>query len=384
VSPQAGLAAARRLTVKVGSSQLVGWETGAPRLERFEAVAADIAALRARGVEIVLVSSGAVALGRPRLGLSARRPLSLEEKQAAAAAGQTALIQTWERAFAPHGFPAAQALLSPSDTENRGRWLNSRNTLSTLLALGAVPVVNENDTVATEELRYGDNDRLAARTAQLAGADLLVILSDVDGLYDADPARNPGARHIPRVERLTETIRSHAGAARADSPGTGGMATKLAAAEISTQAGCAAVIARGDAAHPLLQLETGGRATWFPAATSPARARRAWIAAAVSPSGRLTLDAGALAAVRSGASLLPAGVHSVDGRFSRGEPVRLLAPDGTGVATGLPAYDSEECRRIAGRRSGEIEALLGYRRGAALVHADDLVLDDQADGDAQP
>lgn len=370
------LSAARRAVVKIGSAQLVDWASGAPRPERFAAVARDVGALRARGVEIVLVSSGAVALGRPRLGLHARRELQLDEKQAAAAAGQTVLIQTWDTAFAAHGAHAAQVLLSPADTEHRSRWLNARNTLSALIALGAVPVVNENDTVATEELRYGDNDRLAARTAQLIGADLLVILSDVDGLYDADPALDPDAAFIAQVDRITEEIRARAGGARGRSPGSGGMATKIAAAEIAARAGCETVITRGDRDHPLLGLEAGARATWFSASTSPENARRAWIAAAIKAEARLVLDAGAVQAVQSGKSLLPAGITAVKGKFGKGEPVRLETPDGAAFATGLPGYDSDECSRIAGCNSSEIGNRLGYRRAVSVIHADDLVLDE--------
>ncbi len=371
-----GLAGVRRMVIKIGSAQLVEWASGAPRLDRFAVVARDIGALRTRGLEIVLVSSGAVALGRPRLGLHQRRELQLDEKQAAAAAGQTVLIQTWDAALAAHGAHAAQVLLSPADTEHRSRWLNARNTLSALVALGAIPVVNENDTVATEELRYGDNDRLAARTAQLTGADLLVILSDVDGLYDADPALNPDAAFIAQVDTITDEIRARAGGTRGRSPGSGGMATKIAAAEIAAQAGCETVITRGDRAHPLLGLDEGARATWFSARTSPENARRAWIATAIRADARLVLDAGAVRAVKSGKSLLPAGIVAVKGQFGKGEPVRLEGPDGAAFATGLTGYDSDECGRIAGCNSSEIDSRLGYRRAVSVIHADDLVLDE--------
>ena len=368
------LAAARRIVVKVGSAQLIDPVCGGPRLDRFDAVAADLAAFAGKGVEMVLVTSGAVALGRPRLGFSPGEPLLLDQKQACAAAGQARLIQAWDAALAPHGRPAAQALLSPADTEHRPRWLNARNTLRTLLRLGAVPVINENDTVATQELRFGDNDRLAARAAQLCAADLLVILSDVDGLYDRDP-RQPGARHIPQVDEITPMIEAMAGPARASGPGTGGMASKIAAARIAAAAGCATVITRGDLGRPLVRLADGAPATLFRARTDPDSARRAWITGSLARGGALHLDAGAAEAVRAGKNLLPAGVARVEGRFDRGEAVRLIAPDGRLVGLGVAAYDDAEARRIAGLRTADAEAALGYRRGVALVHASDLVLE---------
>lgn len=369
------LAAAPRLVIKIGSAQLIDPQTGAPRADRFAALAADIAELRGRGQETVLVSSGAVALGRPRLGLSPRQRLSLEHKQAAAAAGQALLIQMWDQAFAFHGFPAAQALLSPDDTELRPRWLNARNTIEALLSFGAVPVINENDTVATEKLRFGDNDKLAARTAQLSGAQLLVIMSDVDGLYDRDPSE-PGAQHMPDIPVITPEIEALAGPPRPGA-GTGGMASKIAAARIATAAGCAVVITSGAPARPLEALREGARATWFTAHGSPETARRAWIQGALAPTGTLHLDAGAQRAVMSGHSLLPAGVTRVDGAFRRGDTVRLSGPDGASFATGIAGYDGEDARRIAGLRSKAVEATLGYRRGAALVHAGDIVLDSE-------
>lgn len=373
--PSTLLVNARRIVIKIGSAQLIDRVTGRANMGCFHALALDIAGLRQRGVEVVLVSSGAVALGRPRLNLPASRKLRLDEKQAAAAAGQTVMIQTWDQAFTAHGFHAAQALLSPSDTENRRRWLNSRTTLETLLQLGAVPVVNENDTVATEELRYGDNDRLAARVAQLVSADLLVILSDVDGLYDADPSTHPGAAHIPTVDAITPEIVALAGPARLSGAGTGGMATKLAAAEMAMAAGCSAVITRGDGERPVSALIEGARATWFRASVSPASAKRVWISGSLAVTGRLHLDDGATRAVKTGRSLLAAGINAVEGNFDRGGAIRLVDPTGQAFATALAGYDSHECRLIAGKQSDAIEAALGYRRGAALVHADDLVLD---------
>lgn len=367
---------ARRIVIKIGSAQLVDWRTGQAHMGRFYALGCEIAALRKRGVEVVLVSSGSVALGRPRLNLPANQDLRLDEKQAAAAAGQPVIIQTWDQEFTKHGFHAAQALLSPSDTESRGRWINSRNTLDTLLHLGAVPVVNENDTVATEKLRYGDNDRLAARVAQLVSADLLVILSDVDGLYDSDPTSNPDAEHIPYVETVTQEISDLAGPTRAETAGTGGMATKIAAAEMAMAAGCSTVITRGDREQPIMALLDGARATWFQAEVSPQSAKRVWIANSLAHEGRLFLDEGATKAVKQGHSLLAAGITDVEGRFGRGHAIRLVDHKGEEFATALPGYDSDECRVIAGCQSDEIEAALGYKRGYALVHATDLVLDD--------
>lgn len=367
---------ARRIVIKVGSAQLVDWRTGQAHMGRFYALGCEIATLRKRGVEVVVVSSGSVALGRPRLNLPNSEELHLNEKQAAAAAGQPVIIQTWDQEFTKHGFHAAQALLSPSDTESRRRWINSRNTLDTLIRLGAVPVVNENDTVATEKLRYGDNDRLAARVAQLVSADLLIILSDVDGLYDSDPSSNPDAKHIPFVENITEAITGLAGPARADTAGTGGMATKISAAEMAMAAGCSTVITRGDREQPITDLLNGARATWFEAAVSPESAKRVWIANALAPEGKLFLDAGAAKAVKQGHSLLAAGITGVEGQFGRGHAIRLVDPDDHEFASALPGYDSDECRAIAGHQSDEIESLLGYKRGYALVHASDLVLDE--------
>ena len=374
-SPADLLRSARRIVIKVGSAQLIDKSSGRANMRCFDAIAADIAALRQRGVEVVLVSSGAVALGRPRLSLPTARKLRLDEKQAAAAAGQTVLIQTWDQAFTPHGFHAAQALLSPSDTENRRRWLNSRTTLETLLQLGAVPVVNENDTVATEELRYGDNDRLAARVAQLVSADLLAILSVVDGLYDADPSTHPEAVHIPVVDAITPMITALAGPSRAGTAGTGGMATKIAAAEMAMAAGCSAVITRGNGGRPVSDLLEGARATWFRASVSPESAKRVWIAGSLAVTGRLHLDSGAARAVQAGRSLLAAGITQVEGHFERGSAIRLVDSAGQPFATALAGYDSHECRLIAGKQSDDIEAALGYKRGVALVHATDLVLD---------
>ena len=366
------LTRARRIVVKVGSALLVGAD-GAPDAAWLAAFTADLARLRARGQQVLVVSSGAVALGRRRLGL-ARRSLTLPEKQAAAAAGQSALMRAWETALEPHGIVAAQVLLTRDDTEVRHRWLNARATVETLLALGVVPVVNENDTVVTEEIRYGDNDRLAARVAQMIGADALVLLSDIDGLYTGDPRRDPGARHIPRVTHLTPEIEAMAGGANAASGvGTGGMATKIAAARIAQAAGCATIVTLGSRPAPLAAVETGEPATVFAAALSAKAAYKAWIAGSLAPAGSLTVDAGAARALATGKSLLPAGVTVVAGRFEKGDAVIVRDEAGHEIARGLSRYDSADAERIRGLKSDAIEPVLGLTEGP-LIHADDLAL----------
>ena len=372
------IAAARRIVIKVGSALLVG-ETGAADRDWLATLAADAAHLRAEGKEVLIVSSGAIALGRRRLGLTSAKPLDLEEKQAAAAAGQSLLMRAWEEAFEPHGLAVAQVLLTRDDTEVRRRWLNARATVETLLRLGAIPVVNENDTVATEEIRYGDNDRLAARVAQMIGADLLVLLSDVDGLYTADPRRDPSAAHIPVVAALTPEIEAMAGGANASGGvGTGGMATKLAAARIAHGAGCATLITLGrrDDVGPLQAIAKGARATLFTPHATPAAAYKQWIAGSLSPQGALVVDAGAAAALKNGKSLLPAGVRTVEGGFERGDAVLIKSADGRSIAKGLAAYGATEAGLILGLKSDAIEAVLGYRGRPALVHRDDLVWTD--------
>ena len=374
-SAASALAASRRLVLKVGSALLIA--DGRPNGPRLAALGQEIADLRARGVEVVVVSSGAVALGRGRLGLS--KSARLDEKQAAAAAGQSLLMQAWETALSPHGLIPAQVLLTRDDTERRRRWLNARSTLDALLRLKAVPVVNENDTVATEEIRYGDNDRLAARTAQLARADLLVLLSDIDGLYDADPRSNPNAAHLPLVETLTPEVMAMAGEANASaSVGTGGMRTKLEAARIARSAGCATVIASGLTERPLAAVLDGARATLIPAPAGPMAAWKSWIAGSVDPAGRLVVDDGAVAALRAGKSLLPSGVRAVEARFDRGDSVRVVTPDGRSAAVGLAAFSAEEMTLIQGRQTGEIEGLVGYRGPQVAIHRDDLVLEGDA------
>lgn len=368
------LAAARRIVFKVGSALLVDAETGAPNHAWLKAFCDDAAALRERGQQIVVVSSGAVALGRRRLGLTGQKSLSLPEKQAAAAAGQSLLMRAWEEAFEPHGIGVAQILMTRDDTETRRRWLNARATVETLIGLGVAPVVNENDTVVTEEIRYGDNDRLAARVAQLAGADLLVLLSDIDGLYTADPRRDPTAQHLPLISEITPQIEAMAGGANAATGvGTGGMATKIAAARIARAAGCATLITLGSRPHPLRAIAEGAKATLIEAGASPAAAYKAWIAGSLAPQGWVSIDAGAVAALAKGKSLLAAGVRAVEGPFDKGDAVRVRDENGREVARGLVRYDSADAHRIAGLRSDAIEAELGFTEGP-MIHADDLAV----------
>ncbi len=377
VGPNAAsaLGAARRIVVKIGSSLLIDAATRQPTRDWLAAVASDLAALKAERREVIVVSSGSIALGRGRLpALGAR----LEDKQAAASVGQSLLMAAWSGALDPHGLIAGQVLLTRDDTERRRRWLNARATVEALLTHGVIPIVNENDTVATEEIRYGDNDRLAARTAQLARADLLVLLSDVDGLYTADPRRDPNAVHLPLIETLSPDILAMGGGANADAGvGTGGMATKLAAAQIARSAGCATIIASGQTLSPLSAIRDGARATLIAAPDGPMAAYKQWIAGSLSPTGVLTLDAGAVTALKAGKSLLPAGVTGVSGAFEKGDCVRLIDPDGRAVGVGLAAYAADEAARLRGRRSDEIETMLGYRGPSVLIHRDDMVLDDR-------
>jgi glutamate 5-kinase len=366
-----GLAQAKRVVIKVGSA-LVAGEAGADAAW-LAAFAADVARLRARGQQVLVVSSGAVALGRRRLGMG-RRKLTLPEKQACAAAGQSALMRAWEEALEPHGLAVAQVLITRDDTEIRRRWLNAHATLSTLLSLGVIPVVNENDTVVTEEIRYGDNDRLAARVAQMIGAEALVLLSDIDGLYTADPRSNPSAEHMPRISQLTPQIEAMAGGANASAGvGTGGMATKIMAARIAQSAGCATIITLGRRPAPLAAIEAGEKATVIEPSVSVAAAYKAWIAGSLATSGAVIVDEGAAAALATGKSLLPAGMRAVEGRFDRGDAVVVVDEAGREIGRGLVRYDSDDAERIRGLKSDAIEGVLGFSYGP-MIHADDLAL----------
>ena len=360
-----------RIVVKIGSALLV--EQGELKRSWLNALVADVVKLSDSGAEVLLVSSGSIALGRGILGLPGG-PLKLEESQAAAAAGQIALAQAYADALGAHGKKAGQILLTLGDTEERRRYLNARATIGTLLKLGAVPIINENDSVATSEIRYGDNDRLAARVATMASADCLVLLSDIDGLYTAPPQQNPDAVFLPEVPRITHEIESMAGSAGSELS-RGGMKTKIDAGKIATAAGTSMVITSGKELNPLQRLDQGARGTWFPALSSPASARKAWIGGHLEPRGEIRLDAGAVKAMTSGKSLLPAGVTSVSGSFSRGDAVTLLNPEGRIIGRGLIAYDADEAQLIAGRNSREIEAIVGYPGRAEMIHRDDLVLE---------
>ena len=367
----------RRITVKIGSALLVDRQTGLKR-QWLQALVADIAGLRSAGAEVLVVSSGAIALGRNILGLG-RGPLKLEESQAAAAAGQIALAGAWSEELSKLGLKSGQILVTLGDTEERRRYLNARATIGTLLKMGAVPVINENDTVATSEIRYGDNDRLAARVGTMMESDLLILLSDIDGLYTAPPQLNPDAEFIPFVERITPEIEGMAGAA-ASELSRGGMRTKLDAGKIATAAGTAMIITRGDRLHPLAAIDSGERTTFFQPSERPVRGYKTWIAGQLEPAGRLSVDAGAVKALLDGKSLLPAGVTLVSGTFERGDTVAVLGPNGLEIARGLVGYDSADAVRIAGLKTAEIGNVLGHDARSALVHRDDLVMTRSADG----
>lgn len=367
---------ARRLVIKMGSALLVDEAAGAIQHARLAGLAEDVVQLRSAGVEVMIVTSGAIAVGRRHLGFAAG-PLKLEEKQAAAACGQVRLAHAYQEALAAHQVTAAQILLTIDDTEERRRYLNARNTINTLLAAGAVPIINENDTVTTAEIRFGDNDRLAARVAAMMSADTLLLLSTIDGMYSADPSRDPNAEWIPRVDAITPEIEAAAGAA-GSADASGGMQTKLAAARIAMAAGCHMVIARGDVERPVAALHAGARCTWFVSKATPRAARKQWIAASLQPRGTLTIDAGAEAALATGRSLLPAGVGAVEGDFERGEAVTVIGTAGGLIGRGLSAYSADDARRIMGHKTGEIERILGYRGRDAIIHRDDLVLEESA------
>lgn len=366
------LAQSRRVVIKVGSALLVQSGTGQLNRVWLESLASDIAELRAQGREVLLVSSGAIALGRRSLGLAAGR-LKLEESQAAAAVGQIRLAHAWKEVLESHELGVAQILLTLSDTEERRRYLNARSTINTLLRLGSIPVINENDTVATAEIRYGDNDRLAARVAQMVGADCLLLLSDVDGLYTADPTRDPQAQFIPEVRAITPEIEKMAAGSASD-VGSGGMATKVAAAKIAVAAGCHMCVSLGRELHPVRRIAQGERCSWFYPISTPAAFRKQWIAGALKPAGEIFVDAGAAQALRRGKSLLPAGVTAVVGLFERGDALIVRDESGVELARGLSAYSSRDAERLRGRQSQEIEALLGFRGRDELIHRDDLVL----------
>ena len=363
---------ARRVVIKIGSALLVEQATGRLNRAWMETLASDIARLRGRGQEVLLVSSGAIALGRRHLGLEPGK-LKLDESQAAAAVGQIRLAHAWKEVLDQHDLTVAQILLTFGDTEERRRYLNGRNTLATLLKLGAIPLINENDTVATAEIRYGDNDRLAARVAQMISADCLVLLSDVDGLYTADPTKDKSAVFIPEIRGITPEIEKMAGGS-SSAVGSGGMATKIAAAKIAIGAGCHMCVAIGHEMHPLKRIETGARCSWFYPATNPVTVRKQWIAGALKPAGELHVDEGAAAALKRGKSLLPAGIMHVKGKFERGDALLVRDAEGSEIARGLSAYSSDEAAQLCGRKSNEIEGLLGYRGRDEMIHRDDLVV----------
>jgi glutamate 5-kinase len=363
---------ARRVVVKVGSALLVDQDTGRLNRTWLETLIEDLLRMRKRGQQIILVSSGAIALGRRQLGL-AKGSLRLEESQAAAAVGQIRLAHAYKELLEASNVTVAQVLLTLEDSERRRRYLNARATLETLLALGALPVINENDTVATAEIRYGDNDRLAARVAQMAGADCLVLLSDVEGLFTSDPNKDSNAQFVQQVRQITPQIEAMAGAS-ASAVGSGGMTTKIMAAKIAVAAGCHMCIASGHPKHPVSRLEEGARCTWFVPHATPATARKQWIAGTLKPAGSITIDAGALKALREGKSLLPAGVVAALGRFERGDTVSVLGADGTEVARGIVAYSDVDSARIMGRKSSQIEGILGFRGRDEIIHRDDLVI----------
>ena len=361
------LTSARRVVVKIGSALLVDAASGRLRADWLRGLCADVAELRGRGIEVILVSSGSIALGRRAVGLEP--PLSVEQSQAAAAVGQIRLAAAYEEALVP--LTCAQVLLTLDDSEDRRRYLNMRATFETLLGLGVVPIVNENDTIATDEIRFGDNDRLAAQVAAMAGADVCVLLSDVDGLYTANPNIDPAARHLPVVEEITDDIAAMAGEG-VSGVSKGGMITKVMAARTATAAGCALAITLGGD-RPLAALAAGARATWFLAQDDPRTAYKRWIAA-MKPRGTVAVDPGAAEALRAGRSLLPAGVTFVGGAFGRGEPVSIEGPDGRAMGQGLIRYTADEARAIRGCRSGDIAARLGYPGRAALIHRDDMAI----------
>jgi glutamate 5-kinase len=362
----------RRIVVKVGSALLVDSAAGSLKRGWLDSLTADIASLHSEKRDVIVVSSGAIALGRAVLKLPAGT-LKLEDSQAAAAVGQIALARSWSESLSAHSIAASQVLLTLGDTEERRRYLNARSTIDRLLEWRSVPVINENDTVATTEIRYGDNDRLAARVAAMMSADLLVLLSDVDGLYDKPPAQGSGAKHVPLVARITPEIEAMAGAS-GNALSRGGMLTKIEAGKIATTAGTHMVIASGRVDHPLERIAQGAACTWFLTPANPVTARKKWIAGSLEPRGALVIDAGAVRALRSGKSLLPAGVIKIEGAFGRGDAVLVRGPDGAEVGRGLIAYDAEDADRIKGRSSADVLSVLGFTGRTEMIHRDDLVL----------
>ena len=368
------LSGAKRIVIKIGSAILVDPNTGDLNKDWLSAICKDISEVMAQDKDVIIVSSGAIAIGRKTLGLSAN-PLTLPQKQACAATGQTILTRAYADCMKDYDVTTAQALVTLGDTENRRRWLNARATLDTLISLHILPILNENDTVATDEIRYGDNDRLAARTAQMVGADTLILLSDIDGLYTADPRHNSGAKHLAEISELTPDIMAMGGGVNKHAGvGSGGMATKLAAAQIATSAGCHMCVMDGAEKAPLTRLKSGAKCSWFLAADKPQDAWHRWIGGALDIKGALTLDAGAVRALSQGNSLLPAGVINISGDFRKGDIVKFISEDGTELARGLSSYDAEDARAIMGRQSEDIEAILGFNNGPSLVHRNNLVV----------
>ena len=367
------LTKSKRIVIKIGSALLVDKVTGHLRRDWLETLGVDVATLRARGQEVIIVSSGAIAVGRRHLKLSNGR-LRLEESQAAAATGMVRLAHAYQEVLETHNLTLAQVLITLDDSENRRRYINARNTLQTLLGLGVVPLINENDTVATDEIRFGDNDRLAARVAAMVSADMLVVLSHIDGLYDRDPTNNVDAIHIPYVKgELTPDIEAMAGAEKS-MDGSGGMLTKLAAAKIALNAGTRMVIANGTENQPIRRIEAGSRCTWFIPTANPKNARKQWIAGSLKPNGMLIVDDGALGALQAGKSLLPAGITSINGKFDRGDAITVFSGSGTEIARGLVAYSAKDALKIIGHKTSEIENILGYRGRDEMIHRDDMVL----------
>ncbi len=361
-----------RVVIKIGSALLVDEKTGKLRNEWLSNIAKDVALLKSQGKDVILVSSGSIALGRKILGLKMSK--KLVENQAAAAIGQIELAATYREKLAKHEIPAAQVLLTYSNTEDRSQYLNARGTINRLLELGVVPVINENDTVATDEVRFGDNDRLAARVASMCEADCLFLLSDIDGLYTADPKSDKTAKFIDRVDKITPEIEKMAGEPVSTGFGKGGMITKIAAASIATTSACHMIIVNGKVQSPIAEYIRNGHGTWFVASTTPLASKKKWIAGTLAPVGTLVIDEGAKKALFAGKSLLPAGVIKVSGKFSRGDTVKVTDSKNKEIARGLIAYTSEDARKIIGIKSSDIEKILGYGGREELIHRSDMVM----------